>query len=66
MLRFAWQTGYGAFTVSCSQVERVRNYIRDQADHHQKQSFEDEFRDILKRHGIAFEEKYLFETEHFG
>lgn len=64
--RFAWQTGYGAFTVSASQIEVVRAYIRNQAEHHLRQSFEDEFRDILRRHGIAFEEKYLFEVEHFG
>ena len=66
LLRFAWQTGYGAFTVSCSQIDVVRNYIRNQAEHHSKQSFEDEFRDILRKHGILFEETYLFEREHFG
>lgn len=66
LMQFAWQVGYGAFTVSRSQLEIVSKYIRNQAEHHRKQSFEDEFRDILIRHGIVFEEKYLFEAEHFG
>jgi REP element-mobilizing transposase RayT len=63
---FAWQTGYAAFTVSHSQFDSVREYIRGQAQHHQHRSFEDEFRTILQRHGIAFDEKYLFEDEHDG
>lgn len=66
LTRFAWQTGYGAFTVSASQVDVVRHYIRNQAEHHRRQSFEDEYRDILRRHGISFDEKYLFEKEHIG
>ena len=65
-VRFGWQTGYGAFTVSCSQVETVRAYIRNQAEHHRKLTFAEEFRAILERHGIAFEEKYLFEEEYHG
>ncbi len=63
---FGWQTGYAAFTVSCSQIDAVREYIRNQVEHHRKQSFEDEFRAILNRHGIAFDEKYLFEQAHLG
>ena len=63
---FQWQTGYGAFTVSCSQVEAIRQYICNQAEHHRTRSFEDEFRAILQRHQIAFDEKYLFETEFHG
>jgi REP element-mobilizing transposase RayT len=61
---FAWQTGYSAFTVSRSQIDSVREYIRGQAEHHQRQSFEDELRTILRRHGIVVDEKYLFEDEH--
>jgi putative transposase len=52
---------YGAFTVSQSQVERVQRYIRNQEAHHSKISFEEEFRALLKSHGIEFEEKYLWE-----
>jgi len=64
--QFQWQTGYGAFTVSCSQVDAVRRYILAQADHHRSRSFEDEFRGVLARHGITFDERYLFENEYHG
>ncbi|MDX6499376.1 MAG: REP-associated tyrosine transposase [Blastocatellia bacterium] len=56
--RFAWQARYGAFTVSESQVERVRKYIRNQEEHHRKQSFEDEFRALLLAHHIDFDEAH--------
>ena len=58
--RFKWQVKYGAFTVSESQVERVREYIRNQAVHHSRISFEEEFKALLKSHKIEFEEKYLW------
>jgi len=64
--KFAWQVGYGAFTVSLSQAPRVRRYIRNQVEHHRKQSFPDEFRSILRKHGIAFDEQRLFDDEHHG
>ena len=51
---------YGAFTVSQSQVERVREYIRNQEAHHSRISFEEEFKALLKSQGIEFEEKYLW------
>ena len=51
---------YGAFTVCQSQVERVREYIRNQEVHHSRISFEEEFKALLKSHGIEFEEKYLW------
>jgi REP-associated tyrosine transposase len=57
--RFKWQVKYGAFTVSHSQVDRVRRYIRNQETHHSRISFEEEFKALLKSHGIEFEEKYL-------
>ena len=56
--RFAWQARYGAFTVSESQVERVRKYIRNQEEHHRKQSFEEEFRALLQTHRIDFDEAH--------
>jgi REP element-mobilizing transposase RayT len=59
--KFKWQVKYGAFTVSQSQVERVQRYIRNQEAHHSKISFEEEFKALLKSHGIEFEEKYLWE-----
>ena len=58
--RFAWQRGYGAFSVSESQVPRVATYIERQKIHHQKIAFRDEFLRLLKGHGISPDEKYLW------
>lgn len=57
---FAWQEGYGAFSVSPSQLERVRTYIQGQEKHHATVSFQDEYRMLLKKYGIAFDEKYVW------
>ena len=59
-VEFAWQEGYGAFSVSSSVLGRVTEYIRNQETHHRKFSFEDEFRDLLKRHGLEFDPKFIF------
>jgi len=59
--KFSWQRRYGAFTVSESAVEAVRNYIRRQKDHHKKQTFEAEFEGLLRRHKIDFDEQYLWD-----
>ncbi len=56
---FAWQEGYSAFSVSESQVERVRNYITNQEQHHKKQNFIDELKNFLKLHRIEYDAKYL-------
>jgi hypothetical protein len=58
--RFAWQSRYGAFTVSESQVNQVRLYIRNQEEHHRKYSFEDEFKALLRLHNVPFDERYLW------
>jgi len=58
---FKWQVGYGAFSVSVSQQPRVLKYIADQEEHHRKVSFKEEFIGFLKRHGIAYEERYVFD-----
>ena len=58
--RFQWQEKYGAFSVSPSQVEHVKRYIRNQETHHARISFKEEFEALLKSHGIEFEEKYLW------
>jgi len=58
--RFAWQTGYGAFAVSRSNLDEVIRYIADQAEHHRIRTFQEEFRMLLGRHGIAFDERYLW------
>ena len=58
---FAWQTGYGAFSVSQSNVPAVVSYIRNQDQHHRKLTFQEEFITFLKRHGIAYDERYIWE-----
>lgn len=59
--KFSWQRRYGAFTVSESAVDTVRNYIRNQKEHHRKRTFEDEDLELLRRHKVEFDEKYLWE-----
>jgi putative transposase len=56
---FAWQEGYGAFTVSESQVAKVRGYIERQEQHHRTVSFLEEFKVILRAHRLPFDERYL-------
>jgi putative transposase len=56
---FAWQDGYAAFTVSASARERVRKYILDQARHHAKRDYVSELRELLEKHGVAYDERYL-------
>lgn len=57
---FAWQEGYGAFSVSSSNIETVIRYIQKQETHHRKITFEDEFIALLKRHKIPYDPKYVF------
>jgi REP element-mobilizing transposase RayT len=57
---FAWQQGYGAFSVSRLASPQVEKYISDQEEHHRKFSFEQEFRTLLRRHNIEFDERYLW------
>ena len=58
---FAWQVGYRAFTVSHSGRDAVRAYIADQEEHHRTVTFQGEFRALLVKHGIQFDEKYLWD-----
>ena len=58
---FAWQTKYGAFGVSLSQVDGVINYIEKQEEHHRKMTFQEEFVALLKKHHIEYDERYLWE-----
>lgn len=58
---FAWQTGYGAFTVSRSNLGEVRGYIANQPEHHRVRTFEEEFVAFLKRHEIEYDERYLWD-----
>ena len=58
---FYWQAGYGAFSVSQSNVEEVRRYIEQQEEHHRVRSFQEEFVAFLKRHGMEYDETYLWD-----
>ena len=58
---FAWQSGYGAFAVSESNVEAVREYVANQREHHRKKSFQEEYQQFLERHRIAFDERYVWD-----
>jgi putative transposase len=60
MRHFAWQAGYGALAVSYSNLAAVESYIRGQAEHHRTTTFQEEFLAFLKRHDIAFDERYLW------
>ncbi|MBD3298572.1 MAG: IS200/IS605 family transposase [candidate division Zixibacteria bacterium] len=59
--KFAWQSGYSAFTVSQSQLEVVIRYICDQEEHHRKMTFREELLGFYRKHGIEFDERYLWE-----
>lgn len=61
MAGFGWQDGYGAFSVSHSAVQSVVQYIKDQREHHLTRSFEDEYVALLKKHGIDYDDRYLFD-----
>lgn len=58
---FYWQDGYGIFSVSHSQVEKVTEYIKNQHEHHKTATYEDEFRKLLKKHHIEYDEGYLWD-----
>jgi hypothetical protein len=57
---FQWQEGYGAFTVSASQRNQVREYIARQEEHHRRRSFQEEYVDFLERYGVAYDDQYLW------
>lgn len=54
-----WQDGYGAFTYSIKDKDRLINYVKNQEEHHKKKTFRDEFIELLNEYGIEFDEKYL-------
>ena len=58
---FHWQNGYGAFSISPSHIELVRNYIQNQREHHREESFQDEFRRLLKKYGMDCDERYVWD-----
>ncbi|HUE36532.1 MAG TPA: IS200/IS605 family transposase [Candidatus Acidoferrum sp.] len=58
---FAWQEEYGAFSVSVSQLETIKAYIKNQKEHHRRRSFQEEFLMLLKKHRVKFDERYLWD-----
>jgi putative transposase len=58
---FQWQQGYGAFAVSFSNIDAVKTYIAHQEEHHRKISFQDEFREFLRKHEIEWDERYVWD-----
>ena len=58
---FAWQSGYGAFSVSASDVARVHAYIARQEEHHRKRSFQGEYRVLLQKYGLEWDERYVWD-----
>ena len=61
LAEFHWQSGYGAFSVSQSKVPDVREYIRNQSEHHRRRGFQEEFRALLQRHEIEYDERYVWD-----
>ena len=58
---FYWQNGYGAFSVSHSQVPTVKGYIRNQPEHHRKTTFKDELREFLRKYELEYDERYVWD-----
>ena len=58
---FAWQSGYRVFSIGFSQIETVRKYVAGQEEHHRKVSFQDEFRELLRRYELEFDERYVWD-----
>jgi putative transposase len=58
---FAWQRGYGAFSVGPSDLEALRGYIDTQEEHHRTRTFQEEYRAFLKRYGVDYDERYIWD-----
>jgi putative transposase len=58
---FFWQRGYGAFSVSPSQLEAVLRYVETQPEHHRTRTFQEEYRELLRKHGVDFDERYVWD-----
>ena len=58
---FYWQRGYGIFSVNPKGIDRVTQYIKNQKEHHEKKTFKDEFRLILKKYQMEYDERYMWD-----
>jgi putative transposase len=61
MATFGWQAGYGVFSISQSNLDRVINYVDRQEAHHQRQTYQDEFRELCRRHKVEIDERYVWD-----
>jgi hypothetical protein len=58
---FSWQNGYGIFSIGYSQIPKVKPYIANQEEHHRRITFQDEFRALLERYHISYDERYVWD-----
>ena len=58
---FSWQSGYGAFSVSQSNLPAVVDYVENQSSHHARRTFQDEFRELCRRHELEIDERYVWD-----
>src|SRR5690606_7489339 len=58
---FSWQNGYGIFSIGFAQVPQLRTYVAGQEEHHRRMSFQDEFRGLLKRYEVDYDERYVWD-----
>jgi REP-associated tyrosine transposase len=58
---FFWQRGYGAFSVSPSQLDASLKYVNKQQEHHRRRTFQEEYRELLRNHGVDFDERYVWD-----
>jgi putative transposase len=61
LAHFAWQSGYGAFSVGPADLEALKQYIDRQEEHHRAHTFQEEYRAFLKQHGVDFDERYVWD-----
>ncbi|MGI8437922.1 MAG: IS200/IS605 family transposase [Chthoniobacterales bacterium] len=59
--QFYWQRGYGAFSVSASELPSALQYVENQAEHHRTRTFQEEYREILRKHDVQFDERYVWD-----
>ena len=62
---FSWQRGYGAFSVSPSRLDSVLDYLNKQQEHHRTRTFQEEYRELFRKHGVDFDERYVWDEHAF-
>ena len=59
--KFSWQNGYGSFSIGLSEIERIKNYIKGQEEHHKKVTFQEEYLEHLNAYGVDYDERYVWD-----